>query len=110
MWRREVIRLVLAANWCVAGLSFGMVAHGAPQQWGYTAHDLALEERREKGIAYPESTAEWKEVAPVEQKYQARTANLHHNGLTGWLMACGASLGTAVLLMIAFPKKPETTN
>ena len=106
MWRREVIRFVLAANWIVFGWSFGMVAHGFPQQWGYTAHALALEERNEKGIAYPETAAEWKQFAPVEQKYQERTASLYYYGLTGWILACGASFGTAVLLMIAFPKKP----
>lgn len=107
MWRREVIRLVLACNWCVAGLAFGMAIYGHAHLWGSNCWRMAGED-----IPFPEdekADARGLEDARYERmnQYRQRTNWVGDSGQRGWWLACGASLGTAVLLMIAFPKKPD---
>ena len=106
MWRREVIRVVLAANWIVFAIASNMlIAHGYLQ--GMNCRQMARED-----IPFPED--EKADVRLVEEaqeernrQYRLRTQPVFEFGQRGWFVACGASLGTAVLLMIAFPKKPE---
>ena len=108
MWRREVIRLVLAANWIVFAISCGGALYGHDHLWGVNCWRMA-----EQDIPYPEG--EKADTRAVEEsrserrmQYMGRTNLVGESGQRGWWIACGASLGTAVLLMIAFPKKPAT--
>lgn len=104
MWRREVIRLVLAANWIVFAISCnGAFGHG--HAWKLTGYQLL---RAERGLPPAQGVMWWvEEDRPQVEGYQAHTEVLYRSGQTGWRIACGASFGTAVLLMIAFPKKPS---
>ena len=107
MWRREVIRLVLACNWIVFALSCGAAVHGHGVIWRGTSHRLVGEEKAERGEdPWSDPMAE-ADVQRAEQ-YRGRTEMLYLSGGNGWWVACGASFGTAVLLMIAFPKKQPT--
>ena len=45
MWRREVIRVVLACNWIVAGMSLGMGLYPHYGQWWGTAENLVRAEQ-----------------------------------------------------------------
>lgn len=103
MWRREVIRLVLAANWCVAGLSIGLGLYPHFCEWYFTSHEMARIERGDPPTTENERPTH---DEAREGELRQQTERLYHSGQTGWWLACGASLGTAVLLMIAFPKKP----
>lgn len=109
MWRREVIRLVLAANWIVFALSCNMV-FGHSYLFSHICRKMAWED-----IPYP--TDEKADVRPVEQAQEERSIQYRHrmmplfeSGQRGWWFAAFASLGTAVLLMIAFPKKPTSAE
>jgi hypothetical protein len=50
MWRRGVIRLVLAANWCVAELAYGMGWYPHFGEWFDTAENLVRSERNQPSI------------------------------------------------------------
>jgi hypothetical protein len=52
------------------------------------------------------------ETAQRERRneYLQRTRWVGDSGQFGWWLAWGASLGTALLLMIAFPKKPDVNT
>lgn len=112
MWRREVIRWVLALNWCVAGLSLGFGLYPHFGEWWLTSEDLVLAERGKPGRRDP--AFEWEPMSEQQREaYMARaghyrqiTEPLYRSGRNGWLFVCGTSAVTAVLLIIAFPKKP----
>ncbi len=115
MWRREVIRLVLALNWCVFGWSCGMALYGHPHIWGMNSWRMAEEDvpLPDDGKADTRDVYEARLTRRLE--YDRRTNWVGESGQRGWWLGCGASLGTAVLLMIAFPKKqtagsPEITQ
>lgn len=109
MWRREVIRLVLAANWIVFAIACNMfIAHGYLQ--GMNCRQMARED-----FPYPEDQkADVRQVEEAQEErnrqYRHRTQQVFEFGRSGWSVACGVSLGTAVLLMIAFPKKPTSAE
>ncbi len=111
MWRREVIRLVLACNWTVAGLSLGMGLYPHFCEWWTTADDLVRVERGappwNAGEIEPR-TPEQKEADSARgEQYRAQIYPLYRSGRNGWLWASGTCTTTAALLMLAFPKKPE---
>ena len=109
MWRRELIRLVLASNWIVFAISCGAALYGHAHLWGSNCWRMA-----EEDIPFPEdekadSRAIEEAQLARQTQYMRRTNWVGESGQRGWWLACGASLGTAVLLMIAFPKKPATS-
>ena len=108
MWRGRVIRVAIALNWCVAALSWGMAVHLHNVALKMTVQRLAFVEREDRGEqAEGRDEAEWEVIYARREVYKQRTEKVYNNGLTGWWVACGASLGTAVLLMVAFPKRTE---
>jgi hypothetical protein len=110
MWRRELIRLVLAANWIVFAIASNGAIYGHAHLWGSNCWRMA-----EEDIPFPDGEQEDTEAireAQFERRtlYMARTKWVGDSGQFGWWMVWGASLGTAVLLMIAFPKKPTSAE
>lgn len=108
MWRREMIRLVLACNWIVAGFSFMCAVYGHGHLWGMNCGRMAQED-----IPYLEDEkADVRGIEDAQSKrrdeYKQRTNWVGESGQRGWWVACLTSAGTAVLLMIAFPKKPPS--
>ena len=105
MWRRELIRIVLAGNWIVFAVSCGMAVHGHNSAWTYASQELAVGEIEDRGDKLEDATRE--EIQRRMAVLGPRTEPLRKSGESGWGLACLASLGTAVLLMVAFPKGTE---
>lgn len=105
VWRRGLIRFVLACNWTVAGLSQGMGLYPHFGEWFSNAEDLVLAERGPVTQIEP-MTEEQHEAYMVRcEHYRQLTYPLYRSGRNAWLFVSGTSAATAVLLMIAFPKK-----
>jgi hypothetical protein len=112
-WRRGLIRFVLACNWTVAGLSFGLGWYPHVCEWWATADELSL---AEQGKSLPRGKSmepgDWQELRAArpraDEHFRPLTERLFRSGLNGWWTACISSAATAVLLMIAFPQKPKT--
>jgi hypothetical protein len=108
MWRRGLIRFVLACNWCVAGVSFGMAYYAHPHIASYTGIILTREESRERNEPELKDLDEhWRREDARAAIFMDRIQSLNRSGQNAWWLACIASTCTAVLLMIAFPKKTE---
>lgn len=114
MWRRGVIRLVLACNWTIGGMSLGMGLYPHFCDWFLTAEDLVYAERGEQSpepgvIVERQGMMDDERAAFFARRdhYRQLTDRLYRSGRNGWLWVSGTCAVTAVLLMIAFPKKTE---
>jgi hypothetical protein len=111
-WRRGLIRFVLACNWTVAGMSLGMGLYPHFGEWFSNAEDLVLAEQGKPPldpgpvVEREPMTEEQHEAYMVRcEHYRQLTYPLYRSGRNAWLFVSGTSAVTAVLLMIAFPKK-----
>ena len=101
-WRRGLIRFVLACNWCVAGLAFGLGFYPHFIEWHFTARHLVQADQGKPG----RDDQVWnKNDEPRAEHYRQLTYPLYRSGRNAWLWVSGTSAVSAVLLMIAFPKK-----
>ncbi len=104
MWRRELTRLVLALNWCLAGWACGMVVYGHGREWHSDCLQVAYDDMVAEGVKYPHDRAHSDEWYRRGYAVRARLAPLERFCYFGWVLAMFGGAGTAIGLMIAFPK------
>jgi hypothetical protein len=112
MWRRELIRVILALNWCMAGVSFGQWVWGHNHIFRGTCLRVAYDQMRAEGVEYPSDNEHWPEWYRRSDELRTKLAAADRVGDFGWLLGTIGFTATAVGLMIAFPKplKPTRTN
>ena len=115
MARREIIRLVLAINWCLAAIACNMALHGHASIWRSICLKLAAEDMQKEGIEDPYSNELTQERYSRGEELRRRLNTLENVGEWGWKLAMFGFAGTAIGLMIGFPKpeqpaRPDTSS
>ena len=103
MWRREMIRVILALNWCLAGIAFANAIYAHDNRWYSFCLHIADEDMRAAGIQL-EGENHWRERYRRGDEIRARFNEMKTWGRVGWILATIATVGTAIGLMIAFPQ------
>lgn len=104
---RIVLRLLIALNWTVAGLSsVQVVSH--PRLWHSVCLEVTYREMVAEGVDSPSDNdhyPEWYRRGDVER---GRLSRLEQVGYYGWLAAMCVGAISAVGLMAVFPKKVKS--
>ena len=104
-----MIRLVLIVNWFAFAVASNMAIHGHGSLSRGVFAKMAREDMAAENPVWADDPESWREEYRRADIHQARAEAVQRSGQIGWWVAWGATLFTAVGLMIGFPRPDKPT-